>query len=124
MDVRVTAAERLACGEALLDPSAIAMPDRGLLQLLEESVRQLGPDDAQMMWANLVLAGGGCVLPNLEARLNAELKRIDPHRLMTYVDAGSGTKISSCQRHGAAFGGVILAGLSSVRKSTILGTLA
>ena len=118
VDVSVVAAERLSCGEALLDPSVIGLPDPGLLHLLEESVRSVGANEAGDMWANLVLTGGGCVLPNLSQRLDAELKRIDPHRAIRCAPLGS--KISASQPHGAIIGGIILASIDSVCTTTLL----
>eukprot|EP01043_Picozoa_sp_COSAG02_P040049 COSAG02_NODE_3209_length_7165_cov_31.071752_8_plen_236_part_00 len=77
--VRVTAAERLACGEALFDPSLLGADCRlvgdGLANTIFQSISASDLDtSSREMWKTIVACGEFSTLTNLDERLAHEVQ--------------------------------------------------
>ena len=118
VDITLTAAERLACGEVLFEPKLLKVTseEKGLVQLLAGAMDVVDINNIRDHWAHVVLTGGASAIPNLMTRLQAEITRTDDDRVVRNTTWKK--KIVRAdhfeRQHGAFIGGCILAALSTV----------
>jgi actin-related protein len=66
-------APQILCSEALFQPSKLSKTSQGVHEIIHQSVTMSDGDLRKDFYANVVLAGGTTLFPNLAERLNAEL---------------------------------------------------
>lgn len=70
--------ERFGTGEVLFYPSDIGLDEAGIPEAIVQAVGATLPDLHEALYSNIVLTGGTAKLPNLAARLEAELRQLVP----------------------------------------------
>ena len=71
--------DRFRSVEGLFQPTAILGIDQaGLIECIEDLLKQFSPDDAQLLAENIFICGGMSQIPGLEERLSTELRMIRP----------------------------------------------
>ena len=101
---------RSQCPEALFKPFLAGGEGGGIHQLTHEAIGKCESCIRPQLYSNVVLGGGGSLIPGIEARLEAELTTLAPAPREVHVTAPPDRKYSAWN------GGSILAALSSFQK--------
>ncbi|GLE04517.1 hypothetical protein PINS_up013472 [Pythium insidiosum] len=108
--------ERYEIAERLLHPTATKAPEtpelKGLPQMIYDAVHQCDADLRRDMLGNVILCGGGSLLPGLTERLHSELSTLVPSAFKLRF-----TAVTSIERQFSCFiGGSVLASLGSFQQ--------
>eukprot|EP00741_Cyanophora_paradoxa_P015778 tig00020904_g15233.t1 len=115
--------ERVRCPEALFEPGAIGLEEKGIHHLLNDSIRACDVDLRRKLYGNVRLSGGSCMFGTLDERLQHELVKLAP------PDAKRGVLVRGAfengelhrrlRQHAVFIGGAILAGIATFQSQWI-----
>lgn len=77
--------ERFAVPEVLFNPSDIGLDMAGIAEATWQSLQSLGPVEAQLCGANIVLTGGNTMFPQFQTRFYEEIRKFFPHDINVQV---------------------------------------
>ena len=100
-------AERFRCPEVLFQPSMIGKESDGIHIMTYNSIMGCDIDIRRDLYQNTVLSGGSTMFPNINVRLQNEMKQLAPTNVKVKVIAPAERKYS------VWIGGSILSSLSS-----------
>ncbi|KAJ0395976.1 hypothetical protein P43SY_008992 [Pythium insidiosum] len=104
--------ERYEVAEHLLHPTAETPKCKGLPQMIYDAVHQCDADLRRDMLGNIILCGGGSLLPGLTERLHTEVAGLVPSAFKLRF-----TAVTSVERQFSCFiGGSVLASLGSFQQ--------
>jgi len=106
----VIANERFRCSEILFQPSFIGKESCGIHDMLFQVIMSCDVDIRKDLYANIVLEGGGSLLPGLPERIEKEITAFAPSTMRIKVVAPPERKYS------VWIGGSILASLSTFQQ--------
>jgi actin len=101
--------ERIRCPEVLFKPSLLGLESAGIPELIRDSIMKCHPDLQDLMFRNIILAGGNTMFPGIEERLRNEL--------MALVTAVPIIKVVATpeRKYATWIGGSILGSLSTFK---------
>merc|ERR1719464_319211 len=70
--------ERFRCAEVLFKPNMLGRESEGIHKLTYSSIMKYDVDIRRDLYRNTVLSGGSTMFPNLDQRLNKEMKVVAP----------------------------------------------
>jgi actin-related protein 5 len=79
--------ERVRVGEILFEPHMVGADEMGLAEVLEHAMRSYSAPVAASLAANVLVTGGGSLMPGTAERIGAELRAIMPSALPVNVRA-------------------------------------
>ncbi|CAG9989367.1 unnamed protein product [Clonostachys byssicola] len=107
--------ERLLTPEVLFQPHLMGFNgEAGIHQLAAASIAKSDEVIREILYGNIVLAGGSSMFPGIESRMQAEMTRLVPSPAKVGVHAPAERK------HSAWIGGAMLSSLSTFRSMCIL----
>jgi actin beta/gamma 1 len=106
-------AERFRCAEALFQPSFLGMEAVGIHETTYNSIMKCDVDIRKDLYANIVLSGGTTMYPNIEKRMEKEIKSLAPPTMKIKIVAPPERKYS------VWIGGSILSSLSTFQQMWI-----
>jgi actin beta/gamma 1 len=105
--------ERFRCAEALFQPSFLGMEAVGIHETTYNSIMKCDVDIRKDLYANIVLSGGTTMYPNIEKRMEKEIKSLAPPTMKIKIVAPPERKYS------VWIGGSILSSLSTFQQMWI-----
>jgi len=99
--------ERFRCPEVLFQPSMVGKESQGIHRLTYDSIQKCDIDIRKDLYKNTVLSGGTTMFPQIEERLDQEMKQLAPGGVEVKIIAPPERKYS------VWIGGSILASLST-----------
>jgi len=99
--------ERFRCPEVLFQPSMVGKESQGIHRLTYDSIQKCDIDIRKDLYKNTVLSGGTTMFPQIEERLDKEMKQLAPGNVEIKIIAPPERKYS------VWIGGSILASLST-----------
>ncbi len=72
--------------EVLFQPTLLGVGDKGITEVIAEVLRRVDISVRAELASNIVLAGGGAMLPGLNTRLKNDLKTLMPHLAIKVYD--------------------------------------
>lgn len=99
--------ERFRCAEALFQPSLIGMESPGIAEVVHQCISKCPIDVKRQMYGDIILSGGTTLLPNIDKRLETELRPLLPASMKVRVIAPERRQYSVWK------GGSILAALNT-----------
>jgi actin len=105
--------ERIRCPEVLFQPSLLGLESAGIPELIRDAIMKCHPDLQDLMFGNIVLAGGTTLFPGFDERLRKELTALVPSVPIIKVVATPERKYSTW------IGGSILGSLSTFKDMCI-----
>lgn len=70
--------ERITVPELLFHPSDIGIEQAGVPECIVQSTEACLPDLRESLYGNIILTGGGALLPNFRERVSRELRELIP----------------------------------------------
>ena len=101
------AKERFLCPEALFHPERLRMRTPGVHVTVYKSIMKCDVDIREMLYENIILAGGSTMFPGMRDRMYKEMVALAPSAMKVFVAS------SPERKYLAWIGGSILASLSS-----------
>jgi actin-related protein len=99
--------ERFRTSEVLFKPEFIGLEEKGIHELIFESIMKCDVDIRRDLWGNVVCSGGSTMFEGLAERLKKELKNLAPNNVTVKIVAPPERKYS------VWIGGSILSSLST-----------
>jgi len=106
-------AERFRCPEVLFQPNLIGVESEGVHKLIYDSVMKCDIDIRRDLYMNTVLSGGSTMFPDINLRLEHEMKQLAPANIKVKIVAPAERKYS------VWIGGSILSSLSTFQEMWI-----
>lgn len=77
--------ERFQIPEAMFDPGIVGLDDAPLHRVVEASIKSCDEEIQGLLWANIVLVGGGAAIPGMKERIFNELRPLAPNNIPLQV---------------------------------------
>ncbi|GBG62074.1 hypothetical protein CBR_g28550 [Chara braunii] len=108
--ISVSGRERYTAGEAIFEPSILGINDCGIVDHVYRSITLCGPSENQrQILENIVLCGGGSVIPGLDSRFLREISVLAPPSMRPAVVKPPDYMPENTVKYSAWIGGSILA---------------
>jgi len=103
--------QQIRVPEALFDPSMIGADEKGIHQMVADSVKKSDIDLREDLYANILLSGGSSMFGGIESRLQSEVQSLIPSAVKSKV------KAERHRKFGAFIGGAMVASLPTFDES-------
>lgn len=102
--------ERFRCPEVLFQPGFISNEGSGIHDRVFNAIQHCAPELRQGLYANVLLSGGGTLIPDFDTRLQREVQGLAPSDCKVTVVAPEE------RHHSCWIGGSVLASLSTFQQ--------